>query len=423
VGRKAHKKHFFLLLAVTFVFSLLPNFLHAATKPTSPTPIIQIKTLVLPDREHARMQPELFHALTDSANKHYGKDKLRFKFVIFKPYLAKTVSSDADVIQQRRILNLLNKSIATVEELKLKKDEKTSLLQRVERYIQENPHSHLAKAKKEITSIMKKYNFLVIESTGATVVHPIFYRKDIKNAEVGYATTDDIKDTLYGMFFLDAALEQNKPILGFCHGAQLAYLHAGGGLGRHVPFTPQTPAETKGAYYLRKNPHGGPVETWQIGTMLNTRDFDDYSKYGMTKYPLPKQMVAPNDQTKKYVNKDFNHTLAMTTPIPKAIEVFSYHPLSKEENSQAHLYELTPQQLKSLKKQYPQVSEESIKIFKNTMKQREIVDTFRYKSMLGFQYHPQYTYGDLDTSALFSYVIRDLLKEQIALEKKKAAKL
>ena len=51
------------------------------------------------------------------------------------------------------------------------------------------------------------------------------------------------------------------------------------------------------------------------------------------------------------------------------------------------------------------------------MHQRKIVDAFLYKSILGFQYHPQYTYGTLDTSDVFQYIIKSLLKQEINKEK------
>ena len=37
-----------------------------------------------------------------------------------------------------------------------------------------------------------------------------------------------------------------------------------------------------------------------------------------------------------------------------------------------------------------------------------IVDAYQYKTMLGTQYHPQYTYDDLETAMVFEYLVRQL---------------
>jgi|GEM_PF-1800584 gamma-glutamyl-gamma-aminobutyrate hydrolase PuuD len=405
----------FILLAITMLFA--PRTYAKTSKD-----VIQIKTLVLTDRTNKRMQPEIFHALTDGANRlnKTDKDKIKFKFTVFNPYLASPTANKPFAKQQRRIMNLLNKSVSTVqtidEEMPINQDLFTNILA----YIKKNPYSNLAALQEEINTIIPRYNFIIIESTGATVIHPIFYNKKVNNVEVGYATTDDIKDTLYGLFVLDAALKNKKPVLGFCHGAQLAYLHAGGTLGRHVPYTVEQPNIVKGATYARNNPHGGEVESWQIDAMLNSRDLNDRTVYSENKYPLPKQIhavVHKGETMKKYLSKDFNHTLAMEGPAPKLIEVFSYHPLSQNSSAAQRQYELTPKEVAKYNEEYPRLDAASIKKFKKTMHQRKIVDAFLYKSILGFQYHPQYTYGTLDTSDVFQYIIKSLLKQEINKEK------
>jgi hypothetical protein len=49
-----------------------------------------IKTLVLPSRECNRMQPEIFHALTDAGRNLKDGAIVKFKFSVFNPYLAKS---------------------------------------------------------------------------------------------------------------------------------------------------------------------------------------------------------------------------------------------------------------------------------------------------------------------------------------------
>ena len=39
------------------------------------------------------------------------------------------------------------------------------------------------------------------------------------------------------------------------------------------------------------------------------------------------------------------------------------------------------------------------------------MDAYKYKTMLGTQYHPQYTYNDLETSIVFDYLVRQLIAQ------------
>lgn len=227
--------------------------------------------------------------------------------------------------------------------------------------------------------------------------------------EVGYATEEDIVDTLYGLFFLNAAIKQKKPMIGFCHGAQLTYLYAGGGLGRNVDYTPYEYVVLKNVHYPRKNPYGGDIEIWTIDNLLNARNLDDRSEYQLIKYPLPETFKkALNITDDSFINKDFNHTLAMKDPLPKQIEVLSYHPLSALPNH-AYKHEVSHEELAKITKEHPEVNTKSIEKFKSHMTVRNIVDAFRYKTALVFQYHPQYTYHDLDTSMVFQYIIKALI--------------
>ncbi len=60
-------------------------------------------------------------------------------------------------------------------------------------------------------------------------------------------------------------------------------------------------------------------------------------------------------------------------------------------------------------KEHPEVNKKSIEKFKSHMTVRNIVDAFQYKTTLVFQYHPQYTYHDMDTSMVFQYIIKALI--------------
>jgi len=367
------------------------------------------KTLVLTSRECNRMQPEIFHALTDAGRNLKNGQMVKFEFTVFNPYFSKSALGGDYVSKQMAILHLLRQSVPAVVEMKYKSSPASNLKSQLLKFITDNPDSLLGQANKQIFQIMDKYDFLIIESTAETVIHPIFYNPDVLNVEVGYATEEDIVDTLYGLFFLNAAIKQKKPMIGFCHGAQLTYLYAGGGLGRNVDYTPYEYVVLKNVHYPRKNPYGGDIEIWTIDNLLNARNLDDRSEYQLIKYPLPETFKkALNITDDSFINKDFNHTLAMTDPLPKQIEVLSYHPLSALPNH-AYKHEVSHEELAKITKEHPEVNTKSIEKFKSHMTVRNIVDAFRYKTALVFQYHPQYTYHDLDTSMVFQYIIKALI--------------
>jgi hypothetical protein len=95
-----------------------------------------------------------------------------------------------------------------------------------------------------------------------------------------------------------------------------------------------------------------------------------------------------------YLNKDFEHSLGLVQPIPQGIEVISYHPLSeyKKEDGKE-----TVQDYKGA--------------FSKILKSQVLVDAYKYKTMLGTQYHPQFTYNDLRTSIVFDYLVRQLIAQ------------
>jgi gamma-glutamyl-gamma-aminobutyrate hydrolase PuuD len=356
-----------------------------------------IHTLVITDRVQIRMQPELYYAFKTTSKKMYG-NQLDFRFAIFNPFLAEEIEPVEWSEVQKEIAEILEYIIGYVVDIK-RTTKRRSLFDAILLHIKKYPNSSLAILYKKIEDVMEKYSYLIIESTGRTVIHPIFYNKEIKSVELGIATADDIKDTLYGMMFLDIAFKQKIPIFGTCHGAQLGYLHAGGAIKRLFDNI-QTPHH--GSYYPRRNPHGGPREIWQIDTMLNTRDLDDHDKFTLLKYPLPEIFRRPEDKdTERYINRDFNHTLAMTSPVPKCIDVISYHPLSS-------FQKIKNEKIEDKIEEYPQITKDAIDKFKASLKINTIVDIFKYKTLMAFQHHPHYTYDDVDNVAIFEYLLKDL---------------
>ena len=74
---------------------------------------------------------------------------------------------------------------------------------------------------------------------------------------------------------------------------------------------------------------------------------------------------------------------------------------------------IKPIVLTDITKKHPQLSEQSIQKFKSVMAKRKIVDAFRYQTMFGFQYHPQYTYNDLSTSLIFRFIVEELVQQKL----------
>ncbi len=381
-----------LLPRLTLAFVALIVFAGLVLQPV-PAFSRTIKTMVVPDRAQSNMQPAIFYSFKTSAHRSKVEKDLDIKFRIFNPYLTKEPTG-----VQKEILKDLEAGRASVVKKKKNIKDGEKLFELIMADIKANPKSPLAKAHAAIGKLMMDYNLLIIESTGLTVLHPIFYNPEVKELEVGYATANDVNDTLYGLFFLDAAFEQGKPVFGTCHGAQLGYLYAGGGLIRLFPPVKEWKVKP---LYARKNPYGAPPEIWAIDQMLNARDQKDRSDFGMLKYPLPEMFGKGGVVGQAYVNKDLNHTLGMTEPVPTIddFEVLSYHPLSLKKG-QVDNYEI-----KGEVPGYPQVQDANREVFNKALRRGVIVDLFKYKTLLGFQYHPQYTYDSLQTSAVFDYLV------------------
>ncbi len=354
-----------------------------------------VNTLVIPDRIVERIQPEIFYSFKEAAKKSKEDKPIQFKFYEFNPYHFPVEPPLKLAHSKQRIMDLCNQTVDTVVEIKKGITKGTLLFDAILDYIKKNKDSQLSELKSEIEKVLSWFSFLIIESTATTIVHPIFYRPDVFTETAVKAVPDDIKDTLYGLLFIQAAFDQEKPIFATCHGAQLGYLHAGGGLTKIF----KEGGRYSDTYYARKNPYEGPEELWQIDVELNARQRDDLNIFSTLKYPLPDIFKHPGEEKEqKYINKDFRHTLAMTSPIPDKIEVLSFHPLSSKSRKDEK-YEF---------RSHPAISEEQVVKFKGLLKDIPVVDAFRYKTMLGFQYHPHYTYDDLDTSSIFDYLVNDI---------------
>ncbi|HJO94786.1 MAG TPA: gamma-glutamyl-gamma-aminobutyrate hydrolase family protein [Victivallales bacterium] len=350
-----------------------------------------INTLVITSRNHIRMQPEIFHAFKDSLKKTVPS--MEIKFTVFNPFLS-------DELYQKKIMQLLNKCLLEIIKLKKNNPKDDYLLDDIKEYIKSKPDSNLAKVNNRIKSIMNKYQFLIIESSDTYGIHPMFYKKNIVGIDNGEGANEkDIIETVYGLLFLDAALEENKVVWGTCQGSQMGYVHAGGKLGRLFQFK-------EGGYggllfKVKKSPKN-PVEeeVWCIGKYLFTIDKSE-KDFGIVVYPIPSELKGKSKKV-MLINKDFQHSFGLVAPIPKGIKVISLHPLSEYQNKISDI--------------------EKSKEFSKVLKNQVIVDAYIYKTMLGTQFHPQYTYEDLENSVIFQYLLRkvrdQILKEKLKFEDK-----
>jgi len=328
-----------------FIFALVLLFLgssciHQAN--TDEKNKITINTLVIPSRNHTRMQPEIYYALMSS-----GK------------HVEPIVEFEFELILQ---------------------------------YMDRHPGSHLAQVSQKIDRILDRYQFLIIESSDTYGIHPIYYLPGITTIETPEgANTKDMNEALYSLLFLEAGFQQDKLIWGSCHGAQIGYIYAGGMLGRLFDYK-------EGGYedisFRKSAPKYIDEEVWHIDNMLYTQEpGTHYQKSAITVYKVP-DLFKPEGKKQEmlYLNKDFQHSLAMIPPIPKAIEVISYHPMSEYQS-------------KDQDSNYCEINVPFIEVLNNQV----IVDAYLYKTMLGVQYHPQYTYDDMETALVFDYLVKQIM--------------
>ncbi len=346
---------------------------------------IEIDTLVIPCRKHTRMQPEIQYALKTSAKK--SNPVLKMRFVLFNPFQDDVIEDSQEL--EEEFIDFLDKSVAEVVKIKKANTREYNIVKYILDYVEKKPESSLAKVYEEIEEIMEDFEFLVIEST-ETSIHPIFYKADVTTVGTSQdSSANDIIETLYGLFFIDVAVKENKPIWGTCHGAQLGYLYAGGKLERLFDYK-------EGGYDLdfkKSVQNSSGEEIWHIDTMLYTQKKDsEYIEYSLVVCPVPEIFKDRKKRGREiYLNKDLAHIIAMVDPIPEDLEVISYHPLSEYKDEVAE-------------GKYEDFNKE----FKKVLKNQVIIDAYRYKTMLGTQYHPHYTYDDLQTSIVFEYLVEEI---------------
>jgi len=109
---------------------------------------VVIKTLVLPSRECNRMQPEIFHALTDAGRHLKDRPIVKFKFTVFNPYFSKSALESDYVSKQMAILHLLRQSVPKVVEMKYKSSPESNLKSQLLKVITDNPDSLLGQTNK-----------------------------------------------------------------------------------------------------------------------------------------------------------------------------------------------------------------------------------------------------------------------------------
>ncbi len=381
-------------ILLPLVFVLLFSSVGIADAKPSTEAKVQINTVVIPSRNHTRMQPEIFYAFR-TAVKEFAPD-MQITFTLFNPFQAKFTGKTKE--QQQELLELLEASVPEVVAIKKGDPQTDRLLDDIHAYIQKNPDSALAKTYDGIYAFMEPYQFLIIESSDTYGAHPMFYKPGVTEIETPDGAIDkDIIETIYGLFFIDAAFAQDKLVWGTCHGSQIGYIHAGGHLGRLFDFKDGGHDDVE----LKISKDAGcpiPEEIWRIGNHLYTQDKgSDYKDYMIVAYEVPEEFAEGKDTSGMYINKDFQHSLALVEPIPSSIEVISYHPLS------------------NYAEKIKQGKAEASEHFSDVLKDQEIVDAYKYRNMVGTQYHPQYTYDDLDTFIVFEYMV-DKLHDKYAPE-------
>jgi hypothetical protein len=386
-----------------------------------------INTLVVVDRAANRIQPYFYQSFNASAEKSDYEIKPTFKFTVFNPFLIKRLGlSDYDADIQASIYKYLDSSVETLVKIKKNLKNKENLCTAALDYIANNHDSDMAKAYNLANKYLEEFDFLLVESTGQTCVHPLYWDENTFDIEAKGADRGDVVDTAYALIFIDTAKNRNLPVYGSCHGAQIGYLQMGGGLEKVYDLAKM---DLRPAIYGRKNPFNGPDEIWNIRkTNLNGRLLDNPTVYGDLKYPLPDVFKSKTEKSKMmFINKDFNQTLGMTDPVPEELKIFTYHPLNKfnvdaegiltvdelnKVNTEREKEAFENRELKKIVTE--NITQQYIKNFDSSMHSMKIIDFFKHGSMVGTQYHPQYTYKDYDTGKIFDYLLKMIVEHRIA---------
>ena len=373
------------LFAASISIAFAGNFepVESGYKPTKRGKILRnkeavINTIVIISRNHIRMQPEVYYAFKDTVKKEAPFMEIRFN--VFNPFLSKK-SKD------KKLMKLLANSVSEILAIK-KKHPDDYLFDDIMKYAKENPDSNLGQVSRIIKKRMHKYQFLILESSDTYGIHPMYFRNDVTKIDDGNgAEKADIIEALYDLYFIEYALQEKKVIWGTCHGSQAGYIHAGGKLGRIFEF--KEGGHGKIPIVVNKS-EDNPVskEKWSIGKSLFTID-SAKKDYGIVIYPVPEELKG-GSKKKMYLNKDFQHSFGLVEPIPNNIKVLSYHPMSKYKDK-----------IKASKM-------EDNKDLEGVLHNQVIVDAYKYKTMLGTQFHPQYTYEDLETAIVFKYLVKQI---------------
>lgn len=358
-----------------------------------------VSTLSIVDRIEQRIMPALYYALKTAARNNPDQN-ISFKFTVFNPRKNDYMNLNPEFEENSlKVLNHIKKGVQEIISIKkaLKSDEE--IVKAFFEYINTNSKSNLSKAYSYVELIMRAYDFLIIEPTFISIVHPIFWDKDCKNAISRGANINDIIDTAYAFMFLDVAIKTNKPVIGQCHGAQIGFLYAGGQLKKI--FDIKNEEKLQPAIYGRKNPYGGPYEIWNIDEILQDRKWNDPSIVELVKYPVPEYIKKYMGIQEKevFLNKEIQQTLAMVNK-PSDINIFTYHPLSS--NNIKDSYKFNPE----IATKYPYLTKKATNNFAELILKDIIIDFYKYKTMIGTQYHPQVTYNDYDTKIFFDFIIK-----------------
>jgi hypothetical protein len=414
-----------MLTRLKITFTLIAIFCLVTALPAKEK--LVLNTLVVVDRAANRIQPYFYQSLNSSAENSPYEIKPTFKFTVFNPFLINRLGlSGYDTEIQTNIYKHLDASVETL--VKLKKDMKKgkNLCTEALDYIANNPDSNMAKAYNLANKYLAEFDFLLVESTGQTCVHPLYWDENTFDIEAKGADRGDVIDTAYALIFIDTAKNRNLPVYGSCHGAQIGYLQMGGGLEKVYDLEKM---DLRPAVFGRKNPSSGPDEIWNIRkTNLNARLLDNPTVYGNLKYPLPDILKNEADKNKEmFINKDFNQTLGMTDPVPEELKIFTYHPLSKfnvhdegaltldelnKVNTERAKEGVNNHELKKIETE--NITQQYIENFDSSMHSMKIIDFFKHGSMVGTQYHPQYTYKDYDTGKIFDYLVKVIVEHRLA---------
>ena len=159
-------------IGILFVITVT-LFISLSCTPGKKDKLVEIDVLVIPSRNHTRMQPEIFYSFMDTAKKI--KPLLEMEFVLFNPFQNKIVEEGVKFQKElKKFMDLLNECLPEVIAIKKAEPTADNLLYNIHEYIRTNPDSHLTRLHAKIENIIRDFEFLIIESSDTYGVHPIF---------------------------------------------------------------------------------------------------------------------------------------------------------------------------------------------------------------------------------------------------------